>query len=348
MRNVLRRYMVLAFDCRLAGAVRAALAGRSTGAGTAAGLAAAGAFRSRAVRALAGVGVEIVHGNLLWSGKTSDGAKRILSTGRPAHLNETADLQKPRARALAGIGRVMLWNGGSLWIGRNAGPAQAHAHHAIQISIALTGQVKFRCPEQPWESYQAALVPPHQPHQFDGDGQSVAQIFVEPETLQGRALLQGFAVQAISRLDDLHLQDSTAELRRHYAASMPDETLVAGARNVISMLAGGEPQLLVDPRISRVIEWLRSRRDSPASLADAARVAHLSTGRFRHLFVAQTGISFRAYLLWTRVSAAVGAAMGGASWTDAAQSWGFADSAHLSRTCRRMFGIAPSSLVRER
>jgi AraC-like DNA-binding protein len=32
------------------------------------------------------------------------------------------------------------------------------------------------------------------------------------------------------------------------------------------------------------------------------------------------------------------------SLTDAAQSAGFADSAHLSRTFRRMFGIAADSL----
>jgi AraC-like DNA-binding protein len=82
------------------------------------------------------------------------------------------------------------------------------------------------------------------------------------------------------------------------------------------------------------------------SLAQAARVAHLSPSRFRHLFVSQTGISFRAYLLWARVSAAMGAGMAGMSWTEAAQAWGFADSAHLSRTCRRMFGIAPSMLIR--
>jgi AraC family transcriptional regulator len=29
------------------------------------------------------------------------------------------------------------------------------------------------------------------------------------------------------------------------------------------------------------------------------------------------------------------------------RNFGFADSAHLSRTCRRMFGIAPATLVRE-
>ena len=83
------------------------------------------------------------------------------------------------------------------------------------------------------------------------------------------------------------------------------------------------------------------------SLQDAAAVAHLSPSRFRHLFVAQTGVSFRAYVLWARVETAVGAAMKGESWTAAAQDAGFADSAHLSRTCRRMFGFAPATLVKE-
>jgi AraC-like DNA-binding protein len=47
-----------------------------------------------------------------------------------------------------------------------------------------------------------------------------------------------------------------------------------------------------------------------------------------------------------RVESAIGAGMAGRSWTAAAQDAGFADSAHLSRTCRRMFGIAPAMLVK--
>jgi AraC family transcriptional regulator len=42
----------------------------------------------------------------------------------------------------------------------------------------------------------------------------------------------------------------------------------------------------------------------------------------------------------------VGAAMGGTSWTDAAHHRKFTDSAHLSRTCRRMFGLAPTILIK--
>jgi len=123
---------------------------------------------------------------------------------------------------------------------------------------------------------------------------------------------------------------------------------VEAAQRIVEHLAARSmgPQA-VDPRIALVLDRIRERPDAELTLALAAAMAHLSPSRFRHLFVAQTGISFRAYLLWARVGLAVARGMAGGSWTDAAQQAGFADSAHLSRTCRRMFGIAPTMLVRE-
>ncbi len=258
-------------------------------------------------------------------------------------LNETADMKRA-PRVIAGIGRVLLWNGGSLWIGHGAGPVQAHDHHAIQISLALTGRVRFRVPDGRWSDYSAVMVRPHQRHEFDGNGQSVAQIFVEPETVLGRALLTRWGDVPIAQMAGAG--DAAQSLLKAYGRKAADGVLQELAMRCVSQLAGGEVSLTVDERITRAIDWMRGRLKEPLSLEQAARVAHLSPSRFRHLFVSQTGISFRAYLLWARVSSAVGAAMGGMSWTDAAQAWGFADSAHLSRTCRRMFGIAPSMLVR--
>jgi AraC-like DNA-binding protein len=87
--------------------------------------------------------------------------------------------------------------------------------------------------------------------------------------------------------------------------------------------------------------------EEAARLGEAARSAHLSPERFRHLFVEQTGMRFRPYVLWLRLERALEAYAAGASLTDAAQAGGFADSAHLSRTFRRMFGVAPASLTIE-
>jgi AraC-like DNA-binding protein len=252
-------------------------------------------------------------------------------------------------KAIVGIGRVLLWSGGSLWIGRAAGRAQPHEHHAIQISLALSGCLRLRAGEDAdWTPYTAAVVWPHRRHQFDGGGETVAQVFVEPETRQGRALLARRGGPAVEALPVDALEPLVEALRSGYAAGAEDAALVAASQRLVASLCEPVPaEHSVDARISRAIEFIRARLDDPVPLADAAAAAHLSPSRFRHLFVAQTGMSFRAYLLWARVEAAVGAAMGGLSWTEAAQAWGFADSAHLSRTCRRMFGIAPTMLVRE-
>jgi len=90
--------------------------------------------------------------------------------------------------------------------------------------------------------------------------------------------------------------------------------------------------------------WAAARLDTPVSLADAATHVGLSSGRARHLFVEQTGLPFRTYLLWQRLTKAVELFSSGTSLTDAAHGAGFSDSSHLSRTFRRMFGIAADSL----
>lgn len=173
-------------------------------------------------------------------------------------------------------------------------------------------------------------------------------VFVEPETSAGRALLARYGGADLRPLHDDALHALATALHAAFDARAADAVLMARARQVIDHLAGQTPAPApVDPRIDAALDWLRARLDRDITLAQAAAIAHLSPSRFRHLFVEQTGISFRAYLLWARVGAAVAEGMAGCSWTQAAQQAGFADSAHLSRTCRRMFGLAPTMLVAE-
>ncbi|HEV2620696.1 MAG TPA: helix-turn-helix transcriptional regulator [Frateuria sp.] len=252
-------------------------------------------------------------------------------------------------RGLAGVGRVLLWNGGSVWIGRDTGQMQPHSHHGIQITLASALPVRIRAAaEDRWYETLAAIVMPDRPHLFDGCGHPVATVFVEPETLAGRALLARYGQRDVSLLDDHGLAQRAAALHAVFEAKGTDQALVAAAQQAVEHLASIPAAYdAVDPRITAVLERVRERSEAPLTLAQAASLAHLSPSRFRHLFVAQTGISFRAYLLWARVGLAMARGLTDASWTDAAQLAGFADSAHLSRTCRRMFGVAPTMLVPE-
>jgi AraC-like DNA-binding protein len=253
-----------------------------------------------------------------------------------------------RRRPIIGVGRVLLWSGGSLWIGREVGLARRHAHHAIQIALAMRGHFMLDDGDRgAWREHTGAIVMPHRQHQFDGCGSDTAMIFVEPETRVGRALLARFGALPVTPLEPTLTEAMVTALRAGFDAEASDAALIDHARQALSLLADpAQSAGAVDPRIEHVIAWMRERLHTPTSLGEAAAQVHLSPSRLRHLFVAQTGVSFRAYLLWARVESAMATGMAGRSWTAAAQEAGFADSAHFSRTCRRMFGIAPAMLVK--
>ena len=247
-----------------------------------------------------------------------------------------------------GFGNIYVWQGGSLWIGQSFRGAP-HSHHGIQIGLALEGVVSFESGGRLRE-YELAIIPSKLTHALDGGGRLAAQIFVEPESVEGRILIEKYLTGAeIASVPIGLVSDSAARLLSHYLAKAGEERLVGDARALIGDLTNGsQPRTVTDPRILTAIESMRSRLDTAITLRSAAALAHLSPGRFRHLFVQETGTPLRTYLIWLRMSTAVDAIARGATVTEAAYLAGFSDSAHLTRMFRRMFGAAPTALKIDR
>jgi AraC-like DNA-binding protein len=252
---------------------------------------------------------------------------------------------KPKA-----VGRILLWRGGSLWIGRGGEPGDFHSHHALQLTLAFPGaSYRLRRRGAEWVGYVASVIAAQQVHSFDARDQHVATIFIEPESTWGRLLQRRYREVGIASLPpELLLAESTS-LAKAYAARVGDAELMALARAAIARLCGDDasPDTALDPRIERAVARVRSHLDRIVPLREIAASVHLSPERFRHLFLAQTGVRFRAYVLWLRLEIALAAYVQGRSLTDAAQAGGFADSAHLSRTFKKMFGITAASVLTE-
>jgi AraC-like DNA-binding protein len=249
-----------------------------------------------------------------------------------------------------GVGRVYVWDDASLFIGQGAGAAQPHAHHALQLTVSLDAA------QEPFVLHAAgaarrgsrfALVPADLRHVFDGRGGRVAHVFVAPESREGRSLTQRFGSHAIVDLAPGPQARAIAAWNEHFFSKARDDGRVIGAaRDLIAHLAQAAPAAtLPDPRVARMRAHIGRHLGGKLALADVARAVHLSPGRLRHLFVEETGTTFRAYVVWQRLLRATSAMMEGASWTDAAHAAGFADSAHLSRSFRRMFGVSPRDIV---
>lgn len=302
--------------------------------------------------------------------KTADLRQHIVANRNPdiTHLAPANQAARAMPRLSSASGGRYFWQGGSLWIGSGHGRSDWHEHHAHQLALGLDGEFAFRTdPKAAWTYYTAAIVPSHCTHEFELERLTVAHLFVEPESLAGRALSQRYGGPGVSALPEEAATQAADGLLRAYRQGADAETMKAVARAAVAVLAGlgdasagpgvdaestaaagatpiAEP---VDPRVARALDYLRSRVREPVSLADAAAAVSLSPSRFRHLFVQQTGTSFRAYLLWLRINVAIESTMAGASWTEAAHRAGFADSSHLARTHKRMFGIEPTAVRHE-
>lgn len=193
---------------------------------------------------------------------------------------------------------------------------------------------------------RSIAIPPDARHAFEGNG-LVAHLFVASDSQAGRRIVRGLCANGSMAAIPLgHLGELPARLRATFEDPQhTDDDLRALGQALIAQLAGGDGDgNAPDPRIEKLIAWVTNRLDQAVSLGDVAALVGLSPGRARHLFVQQTGLPFRTYLLWLRLMRAVEIFVGGASLTEAAHGAGFSDSAHLSRTFHRMFGIVATSL----
>lgn len=244
----------------------------------------------------------------------------------------------------AGIGRVLFWEGGSLWLALITGTMGWHEHHAIQLCLPIQGTAQFKTdPDGDWITCEGAVIAPDVPHVFHAPGSVVANILFEPESSVGRGVLSRYGNAGLHLLPGPEAKSIAQPIGQAYFAGGDDASMVTLARQAVAKFSGVNKQPdIADGRVLRAISEIRAHLDEPVTLPALARKIGLSPGRLRHLFVAETGIPFRRYLLWERLNRALSLGFGGTSWTEAAYAANFADSAHLSRTCQRMFGLAPT------
>jgi AraC family transcriptional regulator len=261
----------------------------------------------------------------------------------PRDLNEGADLEK----GSAGSGRIYLWDGGSLMIGRADAPTDVHAHHAIQIAVS-PGTVAFRSERSDWTDFRGVIIEPNYPHAFDGRGEQIAHVFVEPESRSGRAISERVSLTGIFPIPATDVDTAVGTMFEPPSVRRSTPAIIESARRVVAQLAGDvAPTRLPDDRVARVVAYMKANINRSLTLEELADVANLSPGRFRHLFVDETGMTVRPYLLWLRFQRAWELIAAGNSLSSAAHGAGFSDAAHLTRTSRRMFGLPPVAIRME-
>jgi AraC-like DNA-binding protein/mannose-6-phosphate isomerase-like protein (cupin superfamily) len=146
----------------------------------------------------------------------------------------------------------------------------------------------------------------------------LAQAWFAPASADGRQLALRF-----------HLLDVLLQLRRAFDAP-------GGAPETMSMRAEREA------RLGRVLEFLAQRCHGHISQPEVARVAGMSTSRFRVFFKETTGWGFGDYLRDLRLERAARLLReSGDSVAEVAYRTGFSDQSHLQRLFKAKHSISP-------
>jgi AraC-like DNA-binding protein len=247
-----------------------------------------------------------------------------------------------------GRARIAIGQGVSVWVleaPQGFGDAAFHSHHAVQFTAALNGSLSLITGSSTLTAPMLAVAADVE-HKFQAEG-LLAFLFIEPESRAGRALSQRlFRDCELVEVRNDRIDELFRPLRCTFDAPSADEDLLRLGWALVEELAPDTHPPLPDPRVQKIIDYTARNLDQPLSLATASEGVHLSPSRLRHLFVEQTGLPYKTYILWLRLMRAVKAYSQGESLTAAAHFAGFSDSAHFSRVFRRTFGLPATTLTR--
>lgn len=232
---------------------------------------------------------------------------------------------------------MYLWRGRALVLGVET-DSIPHAHHAVQLSLALDGEFRLARDEGPLQACKAALIWPGQPHRIAANGALIAHLFLDP----GQRALHAWQSHQAPDLLDPTLRDALHEAWRVPRPLAECDALLA--QWLHGWLPGFDRAPVFDARIAEALARIGSGDE--ADISQLAASVALSPSRFSHLFSQHTGLPYRRYLLWMRLLDAVAKLAQGANLTTAAHAAGFADLAHMSRVFHATFGVVPSTLSR--
>lgn len=245
------------------------------------------------------------------------------------------------------VGSLFLGDGWAVYAGM-VGPTTPHAHHAFQLARVLEGHLCLRGADDV-EAYpcEVAAIAPSVPHAVEGPASRSVMAYVDPDTLVGRRLRVSVPARCLAR----EWQTAGDALRVGTTVTVPDGWPEARERvhAMTSALGANAARAhVVHPALVRARAWLVEHLHANEISLDRVAVASgVSGDRLSHLLNDELGIGLRPLILWLRLQVAAReiALSRGATMSRAAAAAGFADAAHMTRTFRRMFGVAPSEVV---
>ena len=236
---------------------------------------------------------------------------------------------------------IILWPERALVLSR-LGRVALHAHHASALLLAVDGGFGFRAHgDMSWQRVRRMWISAGCLHELDCGRTAVATLFLAPGRLDHDAFCRRHEISPLAPYDGL-AGWSHLPLRELWEGELTQGEIETWLRSLV----GDKPSRFCwEGRVERVAQRIREQVDLGFTLETLARDARLSPSRLAHLFRVRAGLTPQQLRLWYRMHAVGKEVARGRLLTAAAHTAGFVDSAHLSRSFRKLFGLPPSRVL---
>ncbi len=214
--------------------------------------------------------------------------------------------------------------------------AAPHNHHAIQVIWPNNDAL---CKLNSKATSTLTIIDSNVEHQLQLSAGWI--LLVEPMCELGQALTSKLAGQSVSRIPLTNHTELVPTKISDVAIQLAPLFDALSLQHSIFALKTTVQDKRVQELIADLDLCLQGDCIKPTHwrASEVAEQLALSESRFLHLFSQELGIAWRPYLLWRRMMCAIQALINKSSATEAAHLAGFSDSAHLSRTFKKNFGM---------
>lgn len=234
---------------------------------------------------------------------------------------------------------------GGLFIGKDI-KSDFHKHYALTILISFGDPFKIITSDKNEDFYQVAIIQKNTFYSLQSSKNDyMAFIHIVPYSILGLNLSDNDCF--IKKLDIKLFEDVINNIKNWYNGSDNNPKLVEDLLHAISIIPPkSNHSMVIDERILKSFHLIMQFDYEKLSIRMIAKEVNLSTSHFNRLFKKETGLTFRQFVLHSKLIKSISALNNQNNLTKASFIGGFSDQAHLTRTFKSNFGIKPSESLK--
>lgn len=231
---------------------------------------------------------------------------------------------------------------GGIYIGKNI-QSNFHKHYAITILLSFGEAFKITTTDGNHESHKVAVIQKNISYNLhSSENDHVAFIHIVPYSDNGIRLSNNKC--SIQDLNINAFESVLKELKEWFKSSDNDTKKVENLLNEISLIPPkSNSNIKIDERIKKSFSLIMNSESEKLPISEVANSVNLSSSHFAHLFKKETAMTFRKFVLHSKLIKSIYGMYEQNSLTESSFIGGFSDQAHFTRTFKNAFGLKPSS-----